>query len=68
MKVYHSSKEITPNSAEAGTIYSDGKTFLKIAAKDGYINLLEVQLAGKKKMAIVEFLRGFRANQYLKAV
>lgn len=39
---------------------SDGKTYLDFATRDGYIRLLEVQLEGKKKMEIQEFLRGYR--------
>jgi methionyl-tRNA formyltransferase len=37
---------------------SDGKTFLHIATSDGYLNLLEVQPEGKKRMPIADFLRG----------
>ena len=39
---------------------SDKKTFLKFACADGYISLKEVQLEGKKKMSIEEFLNGYR--------
>jgi methionyl-tRNA formyltransferase len=28
--------------------------------KDGYINLLSIQLAGKKRMNVGDFLRGYR--------
>lgn len=47
---------------EAGKILSDGKTFLHIVSKDGLVALEEIQLAGKKKMAISEFLKGFAVN------
>jgi|SRR4051812_9965662 len=40
-------------------IVSDSKTYLKIPVKDGYILIKELQLAGKKRMGIQEFLRGF---------
>lgn len=46
--------------APAGTIESDGKTYLKIAAGDCWLELQELQLAGKKRMEVKEFLRGFR--------
>jgi methionyl-tRNA formyltransferase len=39
---------------------TDHKTFLKFAAKDGFISLKEIQLEGKKKMKIEDFLRGWR--------
>ncbi|MBA2584802.1 MAG: methionyl-tRNA formyltransferase [Bacteroidetes bacterium] len=60
---FESSEEQTP-----GTIHSDGKTFFKIAAKDGFINLTDLQLAGKKRMNTVEFLRGFNINSIKKAL
>jgi methionyl-tRNA formyltransferase len=43
-----------------GEIETDGKTFLHFAACDGFIAALDVQLQGKKKMSIQEFLRGNR--------
>lgn len=47
-------------NAEPGTILSDGKTYLAIAAADGAISVTELQLAGKKRMAVKDFLIGFR--------
>ena len=49
--------------AEPGTILSDGKTFLAIATADGAISITELQLAGKKRMAVKDFLIGFREPQ-----
>ena len=46
--------------AEPGTVLSDGKTYLAIAAADGAISVTEIQLAGKKRMAVKDFLIGFR--------
>ncbi|HEY5773217.1 MAG TPA: methionyl-tRNA formyltransferase, partial [Chitinophagaceae bacterium] len=34
--------------------------YLKFAAKNGYILLKDVQLEGKKRMLIEDFLRGYR--------
>ena len=47
-------------SAAPGTVLSDGKTYLAFATSDGAISVTELQLAGKKRMAIKEFLIGFR--------
>ena len=44
----------------AGRIISDGKTHLWITTADGAISLKEVQIAGKKRMDIKDFLLGFR--------
>ena len=47
-------------AAAPGTVLSDGKTFLAIAAADGAISVTELQLAGKKRMPVKDFLIGFR--------
>jgi len=59
LKIYRSKKEITPNAVMAGFHETDGKTFLKFACADGYIHATELQLEGKKKMNIEDFLRGY---------
>jgi len=47
-------------SAAPGTILSDGKTFMAISTADGAISVTELQLSGKKRMAVKDFLIGFR--------
>lgn len=59
LKVYEAEKEIVAHGKEPGTMVSDGKNHIKVAVKDGYISLVEVQLAGKKRMPIADLLRGF---------
>lgn len=59
LKIYRSKKEITTQRLPAEFV-TDGKTFLKFACSDGYIHLLEIQLEGKKRMLIEDFLRGYR--------
>ncbi|MFT3824653.1 MAG: methionyl-tRNA formyltransferase [Chitinophagaceae bacterium] len=60
LKVYRAKKESAAVSVAPGEYVTDKKTFLKFAAADGYIHILELQLEGKKKMNIEEFLRGYR--------
>ena len=60
LKIYRSDKEITQPSVEPGQYITDKKTYLKFAGNDGYIHVTELQLEGKKKMKIDEFLRGYR--------
>jgi methionyl-tRNA formyltransferase len=60
LKVFRSKKEITPHNEEPGKYITDGKTHLKFAAGDGYVHLLDLQLEGKKRMNIEDFLRGYR--------
>ncbi len=59
LKVYHSAKEKKIPSSDPGFYETDGKTFLKFACTNGYLYLLELQLEGKKKMGITEFLKGY---------
>lgn len=44
----------------SGTLVTDGRTFMKVACADGYLFLDELQLAGKKRMAVADLLRGFK--------
>lgn len=49
------------DKAAPGTVLSDGKTYLAFATADGAISVTELQLSGKKKMGVKDFLIGFRA-------
>lgn len=60
LKIFKATKEYTTPSVAPGQPVSDQKTFLKIAAPDGYLVLEEIQLEGKKKMDVETFLRGYR--------
>lgn len=60
VKVYRSKKEIADQAQPVGKIFSDGKTFLKFSCADGYIHILDLQLEGKKRMLVEDFLRGYR--------
>lgn len=43
-----------------GELFSDGVKFLKISCLDGWISINQLHPAGKKSMAIVDFLRGYK--------
>jgi len=60
LKIYRSGKEVASHDHTPGHVKTDGKTFLKFATPDGYIQVLELQLEGKKKMPVTDFLRGYR--------
>lgn len=60
LKIFNAEIEDQEPAISAGAYLSDGKTFLKFAAKDGFIKVTDVQYEGKKRMAIDEFLRGMR--------
>lgn len=60
IKIYKSEKEMGLPASRTGQWESDKRTYLKFACADGYIHLKDVQLEGKKRMTIEEFLRGYR--------
>ena len=73
LKIFKAQKEVyeekgTPqykadfDAIETGRFVSDGKNFLKITTSDGFIQLLDVQLEGRKRMGIKDFLNGYRVN------
>ncbi len=58
LKIFKVSKECILHSDKTGLIVSDNKTYLNITVEGGFINLLEVQLEGRKRMNVKDFLRG----------
>jgi methionyl-tRNA formyltransferase len=60
VKIFKTEIMNTLPTVAAGEFETDKKTFLYFAGSDGYISLLELQLEGKKKMEIADFLRGYR--------
>lgn len=64
MKVYSAEFESTEYEEFPGVIVSDGKNHLKIGCKDGFVSIKELQLAGKRRMGVVEFLRGFKEIEH----
>ncbi|MBX3241493.1 MAG: methionyl-tRNA formyltransferase [Chitinophagaceae bacterium] len=63
LKIFKSNKIKTNPSCAPGAIVSDGKSYLRFAAADGYIEIKELQLEGKKRMSVAEFLRGYKIGQ-----
>jgi methionyl-tRNA formyltransferase len=63
LKIYRSEKEAGVPAISAGTFETDGKNYLKFAGKDGFIVVKQLQIEGKKKMQIDDFLRGYKLLQ-----
>jgi methionyl-tRNA formyltransferase len=59
LKIFFGEKE-TLDIVGSGIIFSDERSFLKISTSNGVINITDLQLAGKKRMTAMEFLRGFK--------
>ena len=62
LKIFKCQKEMTQHNESIGSIHTDSKNYLKIAVVGGYISILALQLSGKKRMVITDFLRGFSIN------
>lgn len=62
MKILSARKLLAPHSLAPGEIVTDGKTYLHFAAGDGFIAVDKLKLEGKKEMATMDFLRGYRIN------
>jgi methionyl-tRNA formyltransferase len=60
LKIYHATYHEGQHDKKKGEMDSDNKNYLHIFVNHGYISLKEVQLEGKKRMEITEFLRGYR--------
>lgn len=58
LKIYQAKPIIEMYNQTAGTFVTDQKTYLHIATADGWIDVLELQMEGKKRMGVQEFLRG----------
>ena len=48
------------NQDAVGKILTDKKSFIHVICSDGHLALEEIQLAGKKRMKVKDFLLGFR--------
>ncbi|WP_411274413.1 methionyl-tRNA formyltransferase [Daejeonella sp.] len=60
MKIFSAEMEKTSTTLEPGAFVTDNKTYLKFACTDGFISVMEIQLEGKKRMKVDEFLRGVK--------
>lgn len=60
VKIYEVSKNNQNNQDKPGTITSDGKTYLRVQTADGTLDILTLQLEGKKKMPVEDLLRGMQ--------
>lgn len=60
LKVYETEKREASHSYPCGKILTDGKSYVDVSVNDGYIRLKSLQLAGKKRMSVSDFLNGFK--------
>lgn len=60
LKIYESEKILEDHDLPVGTIRTNGKNELDIAVTDGFLRLHSIQIAGKKKMNVRDFLNGYK--------
>lgn len=63
VKIFETEKVETPHSLAPGTLQTDGKTCIRVAAADGFVGIRALQLPGKKRLKTDELLRGFRLTE-----
>jgi len=61
VKIYYAEHTATQDKkADAGTIKSDGKTYLHVSCGNAWLKITELQMAGKKRMKSKDLLSGFQ--------
>jgi methionyl-tRNA formyltransferase len=61
LKIFSTTPEIATHNLQPGVIESDWKSYLKVACNDGFIYIHDIQLSGKKRLPIKNFLAGARS-------
>lgn len=62
VKIFKSKAEHAIHNFPVTAVVTDSKSVLKIAVSDGFLIIEDLQLAGKKRLSVNEFLRGFPIN------
>ena len=63
-KLYESQIDETTHSLTPGELVTDGNNYLRIACGSGFLNILSLQLADRKRVTVQELLRGFNPGGY----
>ncbi|MEY4876106.1 MAG: hypothetical protein RL708_1255 [Bacteroidota bacterium] len=61
LKIFSAKKINEQHNSEIGKMHTDHKTYLRFACTNGFIDVEVLQLEGKQKMNVEDFLRGWRA-------
>ncbi|NJL77169.1 MAG: methionyl-tRNA formyltransferase, partial [Saprospiraceae bacterium] len=60
LKIIQTTKLLEPHNLIAGSVVTNDKHFIRIATNDGFIEVHELQLQGRKRMKTKEFLNGYK--------
>jgi len=62
IKIFRTSFGLSETKESSGTIITDYKNSFSVIARDGIIHIEELQVEGKKRMTVAEFLRGIHSS------
>lgn len=68
LKVFEASFVAAVPNARTGEVDTDGKSYLRVTCADGYIDITDLQLSGKKRMGVQELLRGYRGIESVRFI
>ena len=68
MILFQTAKIEQTHQLPTGTIRTDGKTYLRVAVLGGFIDVLSLQLPGKKRLPVAELLRGYHITEEYKMI
>ena len=60
LKIFKASREISKHTYAAGQFFTDNKNYLKISTADGFIQIHNLQLQGRKRLGVKDFLNGYK--------
>ena len=60
LKIYQTEKRQEAHGFPVGSIHTDQKSYVDVAVEGGFLRILSLQLAGKKRMSVTDFLNGFK--------
>ncbi|MEY3688063.1 MAG: hypothetical protein RIR84_904 [Bacteroidota bacterium] len=60
LKIFEADYILEQHQSQPGQFETDGKSYLRFSAQDGWVYIKELQLEGKKRMDVSSFLKGFR--------
>ncbi|MEM6963911.1 MAG: methionyl-tRNA formyltransferase [Bacteroidota bacterium] len=63
LKIFKATKGVDAQLHEPGSFSSDGKKYLRFFTLDGFVDLEDLQLQGKKRMPIKDFLNGYKFGE-----
>ena len=66
VKIFKTRKVQKEHNIAIGSVFQEGREDLKIAVQGGYLDILEMQLPGKRRMPIADLLRGFDIDSSFK--